>query len=415
MNIRNFLKAMFVLVALCGCESQEPAADVAMSGHDAVPQESTWGNQNWVNSSVASRYTEGTHQPNPMLAAARASDINLFGEISNGPDSGYHARTSGSLVQHSFTNVGSDLDPHLDSTGQRIAFASTRHNHQPDIYVKSVDGVAVTQLTSDPSADIHPVWSPDDSKIAYCSNRGGNWDIWMIGAEGGQPVQVTSGMAEEVHPSWSPDGSQIVYSSLSANGGPWELWIVDAMASGRRRFIGYGLFPEWSPNGDTIAYQRARERGSRWFSIWTLTLINGEPHFPTEVAASSQHAMINPTWSKDGLKIAFAATRVMPDANQGVGLPSGTFDIWVINADGTGRVRVTDGYTANFAPVFAPDGRVYFTSGRTGRENVWSQLPNSPTLMGVEQGTVTQNGQRRPAEGRNRPTSALSIIKKDQE
>ena len=145
--------------------------------------------------------------------------------------------------------------------------------------------VADSQLTSDPGADIQPAYSPDGAWVAFASNRGGDWGIWTVSSSGGQPVQVTSSPGDEVHPSWSPDGQRIVYCVRSVTSGQWELWITDAQVGATSRFIGYGLFPEWSPSGDTIVFQRARERGSRHFSIWTLTLVDGEPRYPTEVAS----------------------------------------------------------------------------------------------------------------------------------
>ena len=72
--------------------------------------------------------------------------------------------------------------------------------------------------------------------------------------------------------------------------------------------IGYGLFPSWSPSrdGDRIAFQRPRQRGSRWFSLWTLDLVNGEATRVTEVVLSSNAAVLSPTWSPDGKRLAFA-------------------------------------------------------------------------------------------------------------
>ncbi len=343
---------------------------------------------------------------NAMLAAARASQITMFGELPNERGSIFVTRPTTPLHQHTFGEVGADFDVDISPKGDAMAFASTRHNMNPDLYIKAVAGVAVTQLTSDPSADVHPVFSPDGTRIAFASNRSGNWDIWMMSVNGGMPVCVTQSAADEIHPSWSPDGTQLVFCSMPEHGGQWELWVADAHSGSTRQFIGYGLFPDWSPTGDDIVFQRARERGGRWFSIWKLTLVDGEPRYPTEIASSATHAMILPTWSYDGQRLAFATTAVEPDGSivPGGGRPNNhldgdpesvshgiTFDIWTVGADGSGKVRLTDGFSVNYGPAFGSDGRVYFTSSRAGFENVWSVwsetdpalMPNSDHITGM--------------------------------
>ena len=259
-------------------------------------------------------------QAETVLAAARAKEITIFGDVPARAPAQYRTLTATGLRQHTFAEEGVDFDPDIDRAGQRMVFASTRHHVRPDLYLKSVEGVAVTQLTADPAGDIQPRFSPDGSRIAFASDRGGNWDIWIIDLSGGQPVQVTQGPADEIHPTWSPDGNRLVYSSLPPGSGQWELWITDAMADGKRKFVGYGLFPEWSPVNNTILFQRARERGSHWFSVWTLTLVDDEPHYPVELASGSQQAMILPTWNADGTQIAFTAVATgMPGAGGGAG------------------------------------------------------------------------------------------------
>jgi TolB protein len=326
----------------------------------------------------------------PALAAARDRQINLFGELPDATGTPYFTRTTTSLLQHTYAQEGADFDPCLSRDGSTMVFASTRHNEQPDLYLKRTDGLAVTLLTADPAADIQPVFSPDGRKVAFASNRAGNWDIWVFTLGGGKPVQITSGTHDEIHPSWSPDGRQLVYCSLPSRG-QWELWMVDAGSGGNRRFVGYGLFPEWSPVDDVILYQRARERGSRWFSIWTIELSNGEPSYPTEIASSGESALITPTWSADGTQIAYTA--VTPDDSALVydEFEGNLADIWIVDADGRNRVRLTDGFTANFSPAFAPEGRVFFTSARDGGETVWSLQP-----MGSGPGTARETASVRP-------------------
>ncbi|MFQ5491086.1 MAG: hypothetical protein ACE5GE_10220, partial [Phycisphaerae bacterium] len=319
--------------------------------------------------------------PQPRLAAATDRQINLFGELPNSHGAPYQTRMGLGLRRHTFTEEGADFDPDIDPAGARMVFASTRHQLQPDLYVKATDGVAVTQFTADPAADVQPVYSPDGSRIAFASDRSGNFDIWITDVRGGQPIQVTSAQAHEVCPSWSPDGKSLVYCKLPSNTGQWELWLADAAAGGNQRFIGYGLFPEWSPVGNTIVYQRARQRGTRWFSVWTLELVDGEPRYPTEIAASSEYALILPTWSSDGQYIAYCAvtaTAPAPGSQESPtepAMPNGPADLWLVNADGSSRTRLTDGMGASFSPVFSPDGRIYFTTTRNGMENVWSLLP----------------------------------------
>ena len=329
----------------------------------------------------------------PLINMGAANHHRLFGDLSSTGVQTFQTRAAVSLRQHTFTEAGADFDVTIDRTGERLLFASTRHNAQPDLYVKSVNGVAVTQLTADPAADIQPAISPSGKLVAFASRRGGSWDIWVINMAGGRPMQITSGPADDAHPSWSPDGKKLVYCSLPAGGGQWELWITDATTDGTKRFLGYGLFPEWSPTGDQLLFQRARERGSRWFSVWVVTLVNGEPSYPTELAAGANEAMIQPSWSPDGRRIVFSSASTVVPILGGIDSSGNNpvMDIWQMSADGRDRIRLTAGFAASYGPAFSSQGRVYFTTNRSGHENIWSVIP-PPTPYGMHEGEAITRG-----------------------
>jgi len=73
---------------------------------------------------------------------------------------------------------------------------------------------------------IDPVWSPDGTKVAFTSNEGGNWNIYLIDLETDEVRRLTDGSANEASPSWSPDGSRIVFSSDQS--GEWEIYTMKA-------------------------------------------------------------------------------------------------------------------------------------------------------------------------------------------
>ncbi len=325
-------------------------------------------------------------QPTPRLAAATDQQITLFGELPDSQMMGFESRQATSVRRHTFAEEGADFDPNIDAKGERMVFASTRHSHMPDLYIKSVDGRAVTQLVADPSSDVQPALSPDGSRVAFASNRSGNWDIWVIDIDGTNLIQISSTPSHDVSPSWAPDGRSLAYCSSAPDGGQWEMWISDVIAGGTRRFIGYGLFPEWSPVGNSILYQQARERGSRWFSIWTLELIDDEPRFPTEIAFSAEQALILPTWSPDATQIAYCAvTATTPGADEYLDLSASAeiADLWIINIDGTNKTRLTGGNTPSFSPVWSTQGRIYYTGNREGKENIWSLMPTTRSTGSV--------------------------------
>jgi TolB protein len=304
--------------------------------------------------------------------AQRPESLNVFGEFDGVERTLAHAYGAAGFQQHTTVEEGYDCDVSVDPTGKWIVFASTRQSEHPNLYLQRTDGVSVIQLTNDEADYAYPIFSPDGKQIAFCSTRGGNWDIYVMDTDGKNIVQVTNGPMQHVHPSFSPDGTRLVFSCFGSKSGQWELWTVD-LNSGEKRMIGFGLFPSWSPakDVDRIAYQKARQRGSRWFSLWTLDLVDGEARRITEVAVSSNAAIVSPSWSPDGSKLAFA-TIVQPNSNNTGAKAAGQQDIWTVDADGSNRHRVTDGIGTNLSPCWAADDRIFFISDRCGAECVWS-------------------------------------------
>jgi Tol biopolymer transport system component len=320
-----------------------------------------------------------THE-SEMLGDVPAPAVNVFGEMDGVAPTAVAHGSDSAFQQHTFADEGYDNDVAVSPDGKWLVFTSTRHNEHPDIYLQKVDGQSVTQLTSDMTDDVFPTFSPDGKTIAFCSTRSGNWDIYTTDLDGKNVTQVTSGPAQDLHPSFSPDGSRLAYCSSAGRSGQWELWIVN-LQSNEKRMIGTGLFPRWSPNKsrDQIAFQRARQRGSRWFSLWTMDLVDGEARHVTEVAVSTNAAVVSPAWSPDGSKLAFG-TIVDPARNVN-GKPPGQQDVWTVDADGSNRRRITDGAGANTGPCWANDGRIFFVSDRGGTECIWSARAEQPRTM----------------------------------
>jgi TolB protein len=285
----------------------------------------------------------------------------------------------GNFTQVSFSQEGADFDPSVSRDGSQIVFASTQHRTTSDIFIKSVQSRVVTQLTNDPANDVMPRTSPDGTRIAFASNRSGNWDIYVIPITGGRTVQITCDAADDLHPSWSPSGAQLVFCRLGEVSGQWEMWVTDVGNTGVARFIGYGLFPEWCPIGgtgaegaDRIAFQRSRERGDRAFGVWTVDYKNGEAGNMTEVASSPVAACINPAWAPDGQWIAFATVPNPSEWANSLESRPASADLWMADLNGTTRISLTSGKAVNLMPTWGPGNRLFFVSDRGGTDNIWS-------------------------------------------
>ncbi len=258
----------------------------------------------------------------------------------------YTVKTNGAGLTRLTTNPAFDGGPAWSPDGMKLAFHTSRDGNS-EIYVMNADGSAPTRLTTDPTADYSPAWSPDGTRLAFVATRDGNPEIYVMSADGSNPTRLTTDPAYDLEPAWSPDGTLIAFQS--SRGGSTDIYVMNADGSGLRR-VTTGPFdqqPAWSPDGAKIVFTA----GDCFYYECTfdVSVVNADGSGRLRLAVDGSWGYpTQPAWSPDGKKILFVA--------------GGTYcDDWdcydyanllVMHADGTGIVTLQSQF--DFDPAWRP-------------------------------------------------------------
>ena len=289
---------------------------------------------------------------------------------------------------------------HAAFPGQNGKIALERWAGAPlsgDLWTVNPDGSGATQLTTGTANDLEPAWSPDGSKIAFVSNRDGNFEIYTMNANGTAVTRLTNDAAKDLDPAWSPDGVKIVFSSTRdmLEGDLYAMNAADGTGVTRLTFSverdGYfeaAVQPTWSPDASTIAYTKQLLVGiANPTEIWSMNADGSNQHgldpHPYSDPPADEEIFYDgfPDWSPDQNKIAFYSSR------------NPTPGIFTMSSTGSGITQVA---TYQAAPAWSPDGTkiAYGSSGGihivnpdgTGETMLLSGSTNNPDWQPILKG-----------------------------
>ncbi|MFQ5550153.1 MAG: IPT/TIG domain-containing protein, partial [Gemmatimonadales bacterium] len=178
-------------------------------------------------------------------------------------------------------------------TGSSIVFSEEPTGSDAEIFVMDLDGTNRVQLTNDAFRDHRPKFSPDGSKIAFVSDRGGRFDAWIMNADGTSLVNLTPGLpGTTIDAVWSPTGQQLVISSFDPAVALQQLYVIEADGSRLRKIsditsddrqpdwfrdrsdLGPNFYTEFDAQTDTVLLRQDRSAWSHIGSTFGNNVFN---------------------------------------------------------------------------------------------------------------------------------------------
>jgi Tol biopolymer transport system component len=217
--------------------------------------------------------------------------------------------------------------------GKRIAFDAAVPSGE--IVLMKANGRRPTVLTGRLGKCIgkqYPTWSHDGRKIAFVCTSSRNvfqHDVWSINVDGTGAKRISDTHDADI-PVWSPDGDQIAYEgsggtiyTVPATGG--QSHVVSEEGPNPTGISSSGIWRnvDWSPDGETLVAE------SSPYGVYTL-----DPDTGSTSGLLAQGGA-EPVFSPDGQKIAYV--------NVAQNLPGGKLEIWMMDATGGNKQRVTTG------------------------------------------------------------------------
>jgi Tol biopolymer transport system component/imidazolonepropionase-like amidohydrolase len=244
-----------------------------------------------------------------------------------------------------------------------------------DIYRLPIGGGRAERVTSGPAFDYAPRHAPDGRTVVFCSDRGGNMNLWLMDADGKNPRALTSEKTAVLSsPSWTPDGLYVLARKEETTQGgipPVELWMFHRDGGAGVKVIPRDKLhtasgPVASPDGRYIYLSGRQARFD-----YTPDMENGLWHVmrfdrrtgETLQLTTAPGGGLRPTLAPDGRRLIYArrddarTTLVLRDLDGGAERVLKT-DVSRDEQEGFAQMDTLPGAS------FTPDGRVFvFWSG----------------------------------------------------